>query len=207
MLPLSILMFLLARRFGALADRFGPRLFMGLGPIVCALGLLLLLRVGRHPNYLADILPGVFLLGLGLSVTVAPLTATVLSAAPAGHSGLASGVNNAVSRVAGLIAIAAVGAALAAHFSSQVTGALEPPAVGGARIEQISGRTVARAAGAVLEIRVPSGVAKAQRPQVRAALVSASTDSFHLAMLIAAAVALGAGALSLAGIRNGVNPD
>ena len=105
-LPISILMFLLARRFGALADRFGPRLFMGIGPIVAAAGLLLLLNVGIHPNYVRDVLPGVFLLGVGLSVTVAPLTATVLSAAPSAHSGLASGVNNAVSRVAGLIAIA-----------------------------------------------------------------------------------------------------
>ena len=154
-LPISILMFLLARRFGALADRFGPRLFMGIGPIVAAAGLLLLLNIGVHPNYVRDVLPGVFLLGVGLAVTVAPLTATVLSAAPSAHSGLASGVNNAVSRVAGLIAIALAGAVVSAHFSSQVHGALarspattpaplsreRPRRTGGAHARRLHGRS------------------------------------------------------------------
>jgi EmrB/QacA subfamily drug resistance transporter len=201
MLPLSILLFLLARRFGALSDRFGPRLFMGVGPIVAAGGLVLLLRVGRHPSYLGDVLPGVLLLGLGLSITVAPLTATVLSAAPSAHSGIASGVNNAVSRVAGLVAIAAIGAIVAGHFTSQVTHALSRPGA-----QALSGAApapaVARAGAATLEIHVPAGFANGQRPAVRAVLTSASVDGFHLAMLFAAAVALAAGTLNLIGIAN-----
>ena len=201
MLPASILLFLLARRFGALADRFGPRLFMGVGPIVAGIGLVLLLRVGRHPSYLGDVLPGVFVLGLGLSITVAPLTAAVLSAAPAAHSGLASGVNNAVSRVAGLIAIAAVGAVVAAQFSSQVTHALDTRPADGSR-PVLSAPEVRRAAAATLQIRVPGRFTSVQGSEVRAALEGASVDAFHLAMLVAAGVALAAGVLSLIGIGN-----
>ena len=113
LLPLSILTFLLAKRFGALSDRHGPRLFMGFGPIVAGAGMLLLLRIGANPKYVTDMLPGVILFGLGLALTVAPLTAAVLGAAGSEHSGVASGINNAVARLAGLIAIAVVGAVVA----------------------------------------------------------------------------------------------
>jgi EmrB/QacA subfamily drug resistance transporter len=196
-LPISILMFLLARRFGALADRLGPQLFMGIGPIVTGAGLLLLLALGTHPNYLTDILPGVTLLGLGLSITVAPLTATVLSAAPAAHSGIASGVNNAISRVSGLVAIAIGGAVVSGHFASQVKHALQSshPALG-------AGQAVARAASATLQVHVPAGFAAATRPQVHTILAHASVGAFHLAMLLAAALAVAGGVLSLAGISN-----
>lgn len=105
-LPITILMLALSPSSGALAQRIGPRLQMSLGPAVCAIGLLLLLRVGTNASYLADVLPGVAVFGLGLSVMVAPLTATALAAAPAENAGLASGVNNAVARAAGLLAIA-----------------------------------------------------------------------------------------------------
>jgi EmrB/QacA subfamily drug resistance transporter len=196
-LPMSILMFALARRFGALADRHGPQLYMGVGPIVTGAGLLLLLRVGTHPSYLADVLPGVVLLGLGLSITVAPLTATVLSAAPSAHSGIASGVNNAISRVAGLVMIAGVGAVVATHFSSKVTHALQHhgPASG-------TSAAVIRAAGATLQVHVPAGFPAAAHAHVHAVLASASVSAFHLAMVLAAALAIVAGALSLIGISN-----
>jgi predicted MFS family arabinose efflux permease len=197
MLPISILMFVLARRFGALADRHGPQLYMGVGPIVAGGGLLLLLRVGAHPSYLADVLPGVALLGLGLSITVAPLTATVLSAAPSAHSGIASGVNNAISRVAGLIAIAGVGAVVASHFSSYVTQALQHP-----RRPPGTAAAVTRAAGATLQVHVPAAFTAAAHAHVQAVLERASVSAFHLAMLLAAALAIIAGALSLIGIGN-----
>jgi EmrB/QacA subfamily drug resistance transporter len=196
MLPTSILLFLLARRFGALADRLGPRLFMGVGPIVAGLGFLLLMRLGRHPSYAGDVLPGVVLLGLGLSITVAPLTATVLSAAPAAHSGIASGVNNAIARVAGLVTIAAGGAVVAARFSSQVEHALRH-APG-----QRAGSALARAAAAPLQVHVPSGFAAGAHAHVHAVLASASVSAFHVAMLLSAALAIVAGALSLLGIGN-----
>ena len=110
-LPITVVMFLLSRRFGALADRHGPRLFMGLGPLVCAAGaLMLLMAVGEETAFLADVLPGMIVFAVGLSVTVAPLTAAILADADEENAGIASGVNNAVARVASLLAVAGVGA-------------------------------------------------------------------------------------------------
>ena len=106
LLPMTLLMLLLSSRAGMLAQRIGPRLPMTLGPLVCAAGMLLFLRVGEDASYVTDVLPGVVVFGLGLSLTVAPLTTTVLAAAPQRHAGVASGVNNAVARVAGLLAVA-----------------------------------------------------------------------------------------------------
>ena len=106
MLPMTVLMLLLSARAGALATRTGPRLPMTVGPLLCAGGVALLARLDASSSYVVDVLPPVVLFGLGLSLTVAPLTATVLAAAPDNHAGLASGVNNAVARVAGLLAVA-----------------------------------------------------------------------------------------------------
>jgi MFS family permease len=110
-------MFLLSRRFGALADRFGPRFFMGAGPLVAAVGLLLFQRVGLKAEYVGEVLPALLVFSLGLSMTVAPLTAAVLAGSEH-EAGIASGVNNAVARVAGLLGTAAVGAAVATSFGS-----------------------------------------------------------------------------------------
>jgi EmrB/QacA subfamily drug resistance transporter len=106
LIPMTVLMLLLSARAGALATHTGPRLPMTLGPLLCAVGVGFLSRLGTTSSYLVDVLPPVVLFGLGLSLTVAPLTATVLAAAPDNHAGLASGVNNAVARVAGLLAVA-----------------------------------------------------------------------------------------------------
>jgi EmrB/QacA subfamily drug resistance transporter len=109
LLPITVVMLLLAARFGALARRIGPRWPMSFGPLVAACGLVLLaVLVSPHTNYLTDILPAATIFGLGLAMFVAPLTATVLDAVPASHAGIASGVNNAVARAAGLLAIAAI---------------------------------------------------------------------------------------------------
>lgn len=201
-LPASILLFLLARRFGALADRHGPQLFMGIGPIIAGLGFALLATMGRHPSYIADVLPGVALFGLGMSITVAPLTSTVLSAAPSAHSGIASGVNNAISRVSGLLIIAGGGAIVAARFSSRVQHGLAhaSPSLG-------TGHAIARAATATLQTHVPAGFTAAAHQHVHAVLVSASVSSFHVAMLLAAALSVVAGVLSLVGISNARRPD
>jgi EmrB/QacA subfamily drug resistance transporter len=106
LLPVTGAMLLLSPRAGALAERTGPRLLMTAGPLVCSVGALLMLRIGRDASYAADVLPAVIVFGVGLSATVAPLTTTVLSAAPGRHAGVASGVNNAVARTAGLLAVA-----------------------------------------------------------------------------------------------------
>ncbi len=111
--PVTIVMFAFSRRFGALADRHGPRLFMGFGPLVAAGGILLLLRVGMHPSYLTDLLPALLLFAVGLTATVSPLTATVLADADETDAGIASAINNAVARVAGLVGVALVGVVVA----------------------------------------------------------------------------------------------
>ena len=106
LLPMTLLMLLLSSRAGALAQRIGPRWLMTTGCLLCGGGLLLAVRIGPHAAYVADVLPAVTLFGLGLSATVAPLTATVLASADVRHAGVASGVNNAVARAAGLLAVA-----------------------------------------------------------------------------------------------------
>lgn len=106
LLPLTVVMLVLSARMGRLAQRIGPRRPMTFGPIVAAGGLALLARVGPSANYLTDVLPAVLVFALGLSATVAPLTATVLAAAPARQVGVASAVNNDVARTAGLLAVA-----------------------------------------------------------------------------------------------------
>jgi EmrB/QacA subfamily drug resistance transporter len=108
MLPLTVIMILFSARVGALSQRIGPRIPMTAGPVVAAVGVLLMLRIGPGARYLTDVLPAVVVFGAGLSLTVAPLTATVLDAAGNQHTGAASAVNNAVARVAGLLAVALV---------------------------------------------------------------------------------------------------
>jgi EmrB/QacA subfamily drug resistance transporter len=106
LLPVTLLMLTLSARSGALAARIGPRLQMSVGPVMVGVGMALLARIGPGGNYLIEVLPAVAVLGLGLATTVAPLTATVLAAAPSRHAGVASAVNNDVARAAGLIAVA-----------------------------------------------------------------------------------------------------
>jgi MFS family permease len=105
-LPVTLLMLLLSARSGALAQRIGPRIPLTVGPLVIAAGLLLMLRIQPGDSYVSTVLPAVIVFGLGLTLVVAPVTATVLAAADARHAGIASGINNAVSRVAGLLAVA-----------------------------------------------------------------------------------------------------
>jgi len=116
-LPTTIVMFTLSRPFGRLSDRYGPRLFMSVGPLLCAIGLLLMLRLGRHPDFVTELLPALVVFALGLAGTVAPLTATVLAGVESNQAGIASAVNNAVARVAGLIGVAALGPLIGARLS------------------------------------------------------------------------------------------
>jgi hypothetical protein len=152
-------------------------------------------RVDASGDYVKDVLPGVIVFGLGLSMTVAPLTATVLAGAPAHHSGIASGVNNAVARVAGLLAVAVVGAVCAAQFSSAIDSHL--PSSGLApqtqhAIAEAKKRTLVTDAGAA---------AAADRPRVHAALESASVKSYRLGIAIAGLLAIAGGLISLAGLE------
>src|SRR5438132_10453834 len=109
LLPITFVMFFLSPRTGKLSMQYGPRLFMALGPIIAGLAVLDYARLPVHPNYLVDLLPALLVFAFGLSLTVAPLTTTVLADATDRDAGVASGVNNAVARVAGLLAVAVLG--------------------------------------------------------------------------------------------------
>ncbi len=195
--PITLVMLVLSRRFGALADRFGPRAFMGFGPLLAAVGLLLFQRVGARVDYLGAVLPALLVFSLGLAMTVAPLTAAVLADLQERQAGIGSAVNNAVARVAALLATAAVGAAVAASFAATLDSKLAGRALG------------PRAVAAVAEARrLPLGrpeVSSLPRGQARvlgAAAQSASVQSFHLGMGVAALLVALGGVTGLAGIRN-----
>jgi EmrB/QacA subfamily drug resistance transporter len=196
LLPITVLVFMLSRRFGALADRVGPHRFMAGGPIVAAAGLLLLVRVGASADYVTTVLPGILVFGLGLAATVAPLTATVLGAVEPGHSGVASGINNMVARVAGLLAIAALGAVVSGSFQHRLD-----HDVANAPLTAQAHRAVARDDSRPL-VTNTNGVPPSDRPVVHAALVDASVHAFRFGMLIAAALAALGGLIALIGIEN-----
>ncbi|HEX6312548.1 MAG TPA: DHA2 family efflux MFS transporter permease subunit [Acidimicrobiia bacterium] len=152
LLPLTVLMLLLSSRMGRLAQRVGPRLPMTAGPIVLAVGLVMLSRMDPGDAYLTGVLPGMVVLGLGLAITVAPLTTAVLAAVDPGHVGVASGLNNAVARVAGLLAVAVLPAAVGidagdtgAAFSDGVGRALLVAAALGVAGGIVSAVTIRRA--------------------------------------------------------------
>ena len=196
-LPTTVLMFLLSRRFGALADRYGPRFFMGFGPLVAAGGMLLFQRVDADVDFVTDLLPAIGVFSLGLSMTVAPLTATVLAAADETNAGMASAVNNAVARVAGLLATAAVGAVIASQFGAALD----------ARLDDRSLSPAGREAVAAAKERMFGTIeAPSARPGERVLLTragrDASTQAFHTAMGIAAALVAAGGLLGLAAIQD-----
>lgn len=119
LIPITIIMFVLSPRFGALAGKFGPRFFMTIGPIVGAIGFLMMHSLGSHIDYWTQLLPAIIVFGLGLSMTVAPLTSAVLGAIESEQAGIGSAVNNAVSRIAGLIGIACVGLFVGTNLNLQ----------------------------------------------------------------------------------------
>ena len=196
-LPTTVVMFALSRYTGRLTDRLGPRLFMGGGPLVAAAGLLLMQRVGADPDYLTDLLPALLVFALGLSLTVAPLTATVLADADESNAGVASGVNNAIARVAGLLGVAAIGAVVAAQFGTALDDRLagqrlSPPAQVAAA--QARDRTLARVE--------PAGVPARERAILASATEAASVSAFHVGLGIAAVLVASGGVLGLVGIVN-----
>jgi EmrB/QacA subfamily drug resistance transporter len=161
LLPVTLIMLLLSARSGALAARIGPRLQMTVGPVIIGVGLFLLARVGASGNYLTDVLPAVLVFGFGLAINVAPLTSTVLAAAPAERAGIASAVNNDVARAAGLLAVAILPAAAGLSGTSY----LHAPefSAGFHRASFISGGLCILAAVlAGLTIRNPGRAAKAE---------------------------------------------
>jgi EmrB/QacA subfamily drug resistance transporter len=193
LMPATLVMFALSKRIGRLADRLGPRYFMGFGPLIAALGLALMLRINAHVQYLTDLLPALLIFSFGLALTVAPLTAAVLSDADESNAGIASGVNNAIARIAGLLAVAAIGAVVAGQFNSSLDNSPYvqnlPPAAQAA-VDQVRNQTLASVDPAVV------GPAAAQAVQ------TASESAFHVGIGISVALVALGGVLGLAGIRN-----
>lgn len=195
--PISILMFFLSPRFGRMASGTGPRLPMSAGPILGGLGLLLLMRVDTGAGYVADVLPGLLVFGIGLSATVAPLTATVLDSVDEHRVGIASGVNNGVSRVAGLLAIAVLGAVISASFGARLDDQLGAAPLSGAAVA-----AVAEAKEKPLAVPETDGVPAAEADKVMAAAEDASTSSFHLGIAIAGVLMILGGIVAALGVQN-----
>jgi EmrB/QacA subfamily drug resistance transporter len=188
----TVVMFVLSARMGRLADRWGPRWFLTVGPLLVAAGFGLMQRYGTTVSLLGDVLPALLVFSFGLALTVAPLTATVLGDARDSEAGIASAINNAIARTAGLISVAAVGAIVSAHYGS----ALERSLSG--RLPSASVPALRAAArhtfGAVDPRAIPTG----DRALARRASAQASEDAFHLAM------GIGAGLLVIAGVGGGI---
>jgi EmrB/QacA subfamily drug resistance transporter len=196
-LPVTVVMFLLSMRFGMLADRHGPRFFMGVGPLVAAVGLAWFLRLDADVDYVTDLLPGLLVFSLGLAMTVAPLTATVLADADEQNAGIASGVNNAIARVASLVTIAAVGALVAASFGSTLEDDL-----GGLTSRPEVAAAVDDAKKQPLAEVVPAGAPPAVREVVADAAEDASVTAFRVGIGIATVLVALGGVLGLVGIQN-----
>jgi EmrB/QacA subfamily drug resistance transporter len=196
-MPVSLMLFVLSPRFGKLASGTGPRLPMTLGPIVAGIGLFLFMRVGAEPDYLADVLPAVIVFGLGISAMVAPLTATVLDSVASHHTGIASGINNGVSRIAGLLAIAVLGALIAAQFGSAIDDDLVDLDLSPAA-ESVIDDARARPLG----VPDPEGLGTDEAAAITASATKASESSFDLGVAIAGALMILGGIVAAIGIRN-----
>jgi len=205
LVPSSLFLVLFSSRFGKLAARFGPRLFMSLGPAIMALGLMLLAQIpadsqgwvlggGRSASivppadYFTDLLPGLVVFGIGLCIMVAPLTTALMTSVPARNSGVASAINNAISRVGSPLVNALIFVAVAASFYASI----------GERVPGVdTGSREVR--NAVSPLNRPS---EDVSPEIRAAAQKASTEAFHLAMLVAAGLMAAGAAVNGFGIRN-----
>ena len=195
--PISVMLFVLSPWFGKLASGTGPRLPMSVGPLVAGIGMLMLIRVGADAPYLSEVLPGVLVFALGLSMTVAPLTATVLDSVDERHTGIASGINNGVSRVAGLLAIAAIGAALSAQFDSTLDEDLA-----GASLGAEASAAAERAKEKPLGAPDTEGLPPVAAESVDGAVTEASESGFHLGMGIAGGLMIVGGLVAAVGIQN-----
>ncbi|HEX4774534.1 MAG TPA: MFS transporter [Candidatus Saccharimonadales bacterium] len=190
--PITLIMFVLSPRMGALAGKYGPRLFMGIGPIIGAIGFALMLRVTADTNYWTQVFPGIVVFGIGLSITVAPLTAAILGDVPKNQAGIASAVNNAVARIAGLLAVAAVGAVIAAQFSHTVDQKMAN--------SNVSSSSVNTAKQVSLETTPPAPYQHNQA--FKNVLTNASVSAFHAGLITVVGLLGAGGVISLIGIRN-----
>ena len=185
LLPLIILISALSRAAGAIADRIGPRVPLTVGSAISAVGFFLLSVPHDDPRYVTALLPALSVLGLGMAITVAPLTATVLNAVGERDTGTASGINNAVARVAGLIAIAAFGVVASGVFDRSLDRRLSEAGLAG-----VAPRISAAERHKLGAAQAPPGSTAFEKREVGRAIAASVIDSFRVSMRIAAALAL-----------------
>jgi EmrB/QacA subfamily drug resistance transporter len=195
--PISLILFVLSPRFGKIATGIGPRVPMSAGPIVGGVGLLLLTRVGADGDYVKDVLPGMLVFGLGLSATVAPLTATALNSVAERHAGVASGINNGVARVAGLLAIAILGALIAGQFQSTVDDRLA-----GTELSAQGQKAVDKAEDKPLGAPDTGDLPAGESDQIEDAVISANVKGFHLGIGVGGVLMIIGGAMAGVFLRN-----
>jgi EmrB/QacA subfamily drug resistance transporter len=196
-LPFVATMSILSRWTGGLADRFGPRLPLIVGPLLAACGFLLLARPGIGGSYWTTFFPAVFVLGLGMATTVAPLTTTVMTSfGEEKHAGAASGINNTVARAAGLLAIALFGALSIMIFARALDARLASNGASPALRQTMAAQRLRLA-----EAKPPATLDPTEKAHVTAAIDDAFVRAFRLSMLAAAALAAAsaAGALVIGG--------
>ena len=199
LLPMPIIMFALSRWSGGLVGRVGARLPLTIGPIIAAVGFGLFARAGVSTSYWPTIFPAAVLLGLGMAVTVAPLTTTVMAAVPSDHAGVASGINNTVARVAGLLAIAVFGVILVRKFDADIAPRLQSIALAPTARQQIA-KELPKMAGAQL---TSVSISAEERSAVQRSVYESFLAGFRVVVLGGALLALAAAAFG-AGISKKV---
>jgi EmrB/QacA subfamily drug resistance transporter len=196
LLPVTALMFALSPVAGRLAAKHGARWFMTFGPLLGAAGFLLMLRMSAQADYFLELLPGLLVFGVGLSFTVSPLTAAILGGIDQRQAGIGSAINNAIARVAGLLAVAAVGAFIAARFATGLDHAARATSLGAP-----ARAFVAEARERPLDTSVPAKLG-GDGPPVKAMLDAASVGALDAGLWSMAAMLVAGGLISAAGIRN-----
>jgi EmrB/QacA subfamily drug resistance transporter len=190
-LPLILLLFFLSRWSGGLVARFGPKLPLIVGPLIAAAGFLLFAVPSVGGTYWTTFFPAFLVLGLGMAISVAPLTTVVMNSVDQARAGTASGINNAVSRVAGVLAVAVFGIVMVSAFSSRLQHSLAGLNLDPAALHQIQS-SVIRLAG----LEVPAGLDPQTSSAIRDAIAHAFVFGFRLVMLICAALAAASAAVA-----------
>lgn len=195
-LPITLLLLLLSPRVGGWMHRLGARLFMTAGPLVIAAGFVLLMLPGRQASYPTQLLPAIVVVGLGMALFVTPLTATVMAALPDRQAGIASGVNNAVSRLASLLAVAVLGVIVAWRFDATLPGTLDR-----AHLPSSARLSLLRHRDRLAADQPPPPLSAAQRQAARAAVDVSFVAGFRWDMGACAALCLAVALLSFLTIR------
>jgi EmrB/QacA subfamily drug resistance transporter len=195
-LPFILIMFILSRWSGGLVKRYGARLPLVVGPVIAGAGFVLFLRPGVGGRYLTTFFPAIVVLGLGMAISVAPLTTTVMNSVKESHAGIASGVNNAVSRTAGLLAVAVFGLIMFQAFNHCLDARLNAMSIPAEARQALNTERLKLAAA-----EIPTGLNEESRATIRQTINECFVFGFRRVMLVGAILALAGSALAWLTIR------